>query len=62
MNDFYAKREEFLIKISKLAAESNLPVSDIRLHQLPEYGITLPENTDPETTRKIMRVYNEVFR
>jgi len=62
MNDFYARREEFLKKISELASNSNLPVSDIRLHQLPEYGITLPENTDPETARKIMKVYNEVFK
>ena len=62
MQDFHAKREEFLKRISKLSERSGLPVADIRLRQLPEPGITLPENTDPETARKIMKIYNEVFK
>ncbi|HWD88223.1 MAG TPA: hypothetical protein VG367_08855 [Mucilaginibacter sp.] len=62
MEDFHTKREEFLKKVSKLTTESNLPVSEIRLHQIPEPGIVLPDDTDPEIVRKIMKIYNEVFR
>jgi hypothetical protein len=62
MNDFHTKREEFLKRISKLTADSNLPVPDIRLHQLPKSGITIPDDTDPEMVRKIMKIYNEVFK
>ncbi|MBS1533201.1 MAG: hypothetical protein JSU01_23075 [Bacteroidetes bacterium] len=62
MEDFHTKREAFLKKIGKLTTESNLPVSDIRLHQIPEPGIAIPENTEPETVRKIMKIYNEVFK
>ncbi|MFI5162110.1 MAG: hypothetical protein ACHQHN_12595 [Sphingobacteriales bacterium] len=61
MADFQSKREEFLNRVSKLAADSNLPVIDIRLHQLPKPGITIPDDTYPETVRKIMKIYNEVF-
>jgi len=61
MNDFNTKREEFLRKISKLASSSGLPVPDIKVRQLPTPGIILPEGIDPETARKIMKVYNEVF-
>jgi len=61
MKDFHTKREEFLKKIGKLTADSNLPLPDIRLHQLPKPGIIIPENTDPEMVRKIMKIYNEVF-
>jgi hypothetical protein len=61
MKGFHTKREEFLKGISKLAADSNLQVPDLRLHQLPTPGITIPDNTDPETVRKIMKIYNEVF-
>jgi len=62
MNDFQAKREEFLKRISKLALKSNLPVSDIHLHQLPKPGITFPASAEPETVRMIMKIYNEVFK
>lgn len=62
MEDFHTKREEFLKKVSKLTAESNLPVSEIRLHQISEPRIMLPEDTNPEIVRKIMKIYNEVFK
>ncbi len=62
MNDFHTKREEFLNRISKLTAGSNLQITDIRLQQLPKPGITIPGDTDPETVRKIMKIYNEVFK
>jgi len=61
MKGFHTKREEFLKRISKLAECSNLPLPDIRLHQIPKPGMTIPENTDPEMVRKIMKIYNEVF-
>lgn len=62
MKDFHAKREEFLKKLGKLAAGSDFPVAEIKLHQLPKPGITLPGTIEPETVRKIMKIYNEVFK
>jgi hypothetical protein len=62
MKDFHTKREEFLKKISKLSKDSNLPIADIRLRQVPGPGIILPDSIDPETVRKIMKIYNEVFK
>jgi len=62
MKDFDANHEEFLKKIHELESELNLPEIDIRVYQLPGPGIRLPENIDTGLARRIMKIYNEVFK
>jgi hypothetical protein len=62
MKDFNANREEFLKKIGELESELNLPEIDIRVYQLPEPGIKLPDDIDADIARRIMKIYNEVFK
>ena len=62
MKDFKNKEEEFSRKVAELEMELGLPRLNIKVYQLPELGIRLSGNIDRDVARKIVRIYNEVFK